>query len=97
MQSKKPETVDVGFDAQDLERLATWKMPFGRYRGRVLIDLPEEYLLWFERTEFPAGGLGRLMKLCLGIKASGAEAVVKQLKGRVRRPPTPGRPQAPDA
>ena len=86
----EPGKEDVGFDAQDLEKLAAWKMPFGRYRGRVLIDLPEEYLLWFERSEFPPGSLGRLLRLCLGIKASGAESVVKQLKGRARprrRPP----------
>lgn len=71
---------DLGFDSLDLEKLASWKMPFGRFRGRILIDLPEEYLLWFERREYPAGDLGRLMKLCLLIKVTGAEGVVKDLR-----------------
>ncbi len=74
--------LELGFDASDLEKLAAWKMPFGRMSGRLLIDLPEEYLLWFEKREFPDGELGRLMRLCLLIKTSGAEAVVKALKAR---------------
>ncbi len=73
--------LDLGFEADDLESLLRYRMPFGRYSGRALIDLPEEYLLWFEREEFPTGELGRLMKLTLGIKRYGAEDVVKGLRG----------------
>jgi uncharacterized protein (DUF3820 family) len=79
--AEEPSKIDLGFDTDDLEKLAYWTMPFGRFRGTPLIDLPEEYLLWFERSEFPAGELGRLMQLCLGIKLSGTEAVVKKLRG----------------
>jgi uncharacterized protein (DUF3820 family) len=47
-------------------------MPFGKYKGRRLIDLPEEYLLWFARKdEFPAGRLGELMAITLLIKPRG--------------------------
>lgn len=83
MQAGEAE-VELGFGRPDLEALIRMKMPFGRYRGRTLIDLPEEYLLWFEREEFPAGELGRLMKLTLGIKRYGAEGVVKGLRGARR-------------
>ncbi len=70
------------FDKQDLIDIANTTMPFGRYAGRALIDLPEEYLLWFARREFPNGRLGYLMALCLEIRIHGAEGVVKPLKGK---------------
>lgn len=80
-----PETsarqhLDLGFEAADLESLVRWTMPFGRYRGRLLIDLPEEYLMWFERREFPPGELGRLLQLTLGIKRFGAEELLHPLR-----------------
>jgi len=71
---------DVGFDPEDLELLIEWRMPFGRYHGRALIDLPEEYLFWFEHRGFPSGDLGRLMSLTLGIKRHGAESAVRDLR-----------------
>lgn len=49
-------------DKAQLIEIANTEMPFGKYKGRRLIDLPEEYLLWFARKdEFPAGHLGQLM------------------------------------
>lgn len=71
------------FDEKDLVDIANTSMPFGRYSGRVLIDLPEEYLLWFAQREFPKGRLGYLMALCLEIRIHGAEGVVKPLKGKI--------------
>lgn len=67
---------------ENLVKLATIKMPFGRYAGSILIDLPEEYLLWFNRADkgFPEGELGRLMELALMIKVDGLDGLVKKLK-----------------
>ncbi|GLO63269.1 hypothetical protein MACH09_37770 [Vibrio sp. MACH09] len=68
-------------EKENLIKLARMQMPFGKYAGRVLIDLPEEYLLWFARKEqFPEGELGQLMQLCLALKVEGLDSVVKPLK-----------------
>lgn len=68
-------------DKQQLVEIANTAMPFGKYKGRMLIDVPEEYLLWFARkNEFPAGKLGELMQLTLAIKIEGLEGLVKPLR-----------------
>ncbi len=68
------------FDKQDLVKLATVNMPFGKYQGRLLIDLPEPYLLWFAGKGFPQGPLGELMKLALEIKINGLSHLITPLK-----------------
>ncbi len=68
------------FDKQHLVKLANMPMPFGKYAGRVLIDLPEEYLLWFAKKGFPSGELGILMQLALEIRINGLESIIKPLK-----------------
>lgn len=73
------EGPDLGFDQDDLLKLATWKMPFGRFNGCILIELPEEYLFWFVDRGFPDGKLGFLMKLALELKANGADGVVREM------------------
>ena len=75
-------------DKQQLVEIANTVMPFGKYQGRVLIDLPAPYLLWFARKgEFPAGHLGELMQLTLAIKIEGLEGLVKPRKRDLLRAP----------
>lgn len=62
------------------KKLATWEMPFGKYAGRVLIDLPEAYLYWFEKNDWPQGELGELLALALELKVSGTAGLIKNLK-----------------
>lgn len=69
-------------DREDLVKIANTVMPFGRYQGRRLIDLPEAYLLWFVDRGFPDGKLGELMQLTLEIKINGLESLIDPLKDR---------------
>lgn len=64
----------------DLVKLLTTKMPFGKYQGRSLIDLPETYVVWFYEKGFPEGELGRLLGLLYEIKLNGLEHLVYELK-----------------
>lgn len=68
-------------DKQQLVEIANTAMPFGKYKGRMLIDLPEPYLLWFARSgDFPSGRLGEMMQFTLAIKIEGLEGLVMPLK-----------------
>ena len=79
------------FDPQMLVDLARMEMPFGRYEGRLLIDLPEPYVVWFRKNGFPRGRLGLLMGLLYEIKANGLEHLVRPLGEPGRRPEPPER------
>lgn len=68
------------FEKDDLQQIANQQMPFGKYKGRVLIELPEAYLLWFATRGFPRGQLGDLMKLTLEIKINGLESLIEPLR-----------------
>ena len=55
-------------------------MPFGKYKGRPLINLPEDYLLWFANKGWPEGKLGGLLQLTLEIKINGLEGIIYPLQ-----------------
>jgi len=61
------------------------RMPFGRYAGRRLIDLPEPYVVWFAQQGFPAGKLGEMLKTIYEIKLNGLEYLFTPLRGKSGR------------
>ena len=67
-------------EKQHLIKIANTTMPFGKYSGRRLIDLPEEYILWFRQKGFPSGELGILLSLTLEIKIEGLDKIIQPLK-----------------
>jgi uncharacterized protein len=64
----------------DLEKLVTLAMPYGKYKGRLLADLPGQYLNWFAREGFPKGELGRLLQLMQEIDHNGLSDLLKPLR-----------------
>ena len=68
-------------DPKHLIELANYKMPFGKYKGEYLQDIPEYYYGWFAQKGFPDGKLGRMMQEMHEIKINSLERILKPLKG----------------
>jgi uncharacterized protein (DUF3820 family) len=69
-------------DPQLLLQLVEMKMPFGKYKGSILCNLPVSYLEWFNREGFPPGKLGVLLTTMYEIKLNGLEDLLLPLKKR---------------
>jgi len=67
-------------DGQELMKLAAMRMPFGKYQGWLLIDLPEPYVVWFAKKGFPAGALGSMLQTVYEIKVNGLEYLFEPLR-----------------
>lgn len=67
-------------DAEQLQRLLTTPMPYGKYKGRLIADLPGNYLNWFAREGFPPGDFGRLLALMNEIDHNGLSGLLKPLR-----------------
>jgi len=67
-------------EQEQLLKIVTTKMPFGKYEGRILADLPVSYLEWFNRNGFPKGTLGTQLSLVLTLKSNGMEEIISGLK-----------------
>ncbi len=76
------DTDNSFFDPTILLDLINKKMPFGKYNGRTLCDLPEPYLVWFKQEGFPQGRIGVLLETLYEIKLNGLEYLLKQLQGK---------------
>jgi len=67
-------------DKKFLIKLAHTKMPFGKYEGRYLIDLPEHYVVWYHNKGFPKGKLGEMLETVYMLKLNGLEELVRNIQ-----------------
>ena len=67
-------------NSDDLQKLVTMTMPFGKHQGKLLADLPGNYLNWFAREGFPKGEIGRLLALMQEIDHNGLGDLLKPLR-----------------
>ena len=73
-------TEETGYNHQALRQLAEMRMPYGRYSGRLLVELPEPYVVWLSRQGFPAGKLGDILRAVYEIKVNGLEYLFRPLR-----------------
>ena len=71
---------DATPDPAVLLKLAKTRMPFGKYKGRLLIDLPKPYVIWFANKGFPEGELGQTLNVLYEVKSNGLEYLFKPLR-----------------
>jgi uncharacterized protein (DUF3820 family) len=76
------ESDALSMQAEDLQKLVERPMPFGKYQGRLIADLPGEYLNWFAREGFPKGEIGRLLQLMHEIDHNGLSDLLTPLRQR---------------
>ena len=72
-----PENFDK--EKEHLIALANMRMPFGKYKDRYLVNLPEEYIIWFSQKGFPKGQLGEMLQEMYEIKLNGLEYLLRPL------------------
>jgi len=70
----------MSMDSEALQLLVTRVMPYGKYKGRVIADLPGQYLNWFAREGFPSGELGRLLALMQELDHNGLSSLLDPLR-----------------
>lgn len=68
-----------------LIKLFTTQMPFGKYKGWIIYDLPETYLVWFKQKGFPEGTLGQMLETLYEIKLNGLEEMLAPIKKQFYR------------
>ncbi|WP_136467899.1 DUF3820 family protein [Flagellimonas onchidii] len=65
---------------EKLVEMAHYRMPFGKYKDRFLVDLPLPYLVWFRQKGFPKGKLGEYLTTMLDIKENGLEPLIRKIQ-----------------
>ena len=71
---------------QILKDIVTHRMPFGKYKGRLLCDIHEDYLVWMYKKGFPAGNLGMCLNTLYEIRLNGLEEIIREVKSRYPKP-----------
>jgi len=69
-------------DQKKLIQLAHTKMPFGKYEGWYLVDIPEYYIVWYRNRGFPNGVLGQQLQLVYELKLNGLEDLIRNIKAK---------------
>ena len=72
--------MDLESNKDFLVKMAHTKMPFGKYKGYFLLDIPEYYYSWFSLKGFPQGTLGQMMEQMYDIKINGLESIIKNIQ-----------------
>jgi len=65
---------------QFLIKLANTMMPYGKYKGRYMIDLPEHYVVWYRNKGFPKGQIGDMLATVYELKVNGLEELVRTIQ-----------------
>lgn len=69
---------------QFLLKLAKTKMPYGKYKGRFMIDLPEHYVVWYKTKGFPKGQIGEMLATVYELKVNGLEYLVRNIQKSIK-------------
>ncbi len=72
--------MDIQLQKDFLVKLAHTKMPFGKYKDRFLIDIPEYYIVWYHNKGFPKGLLGQQLQTVYELKLNGLEYLVRNIQ-----------------
>ncbi len=72
--------MDNKLNREYLVKLANTKMPYGKYKGYDLIDLPEHYIVWYHDKGFPKGQIGEMLGLVYELKLNGLEYLIHEIK-----------------
>lgn len=86
MATAAPPRLDNTAMVESFERLLATEMPYGKYKGTLIADLPGNYLNWFAREGFPSGELGRLLALMHEIDHNGLKDLLGPLRGTMAKP-----------
>ena len=71
--------MELNANQEMLIALANYRMPFGKYTGKLLVEIPEPYYVWFSNKGLPGGQLGEYMAIMLEIKVNGLESLLTPL------------------
>ncbi|WP_318639934.1 DUF3820 family protein [Flavobacterium ardleyense] len=71
---------------KELVKLAHTKMPFGKYEGKYLIEIPEYYIVWYSNKGWPPGTLGKQLQLVYELKLNGLEDLIRNIRRQYPKP-----------
>jgi hypothetical protein len=89
LNNRNPESKEFpiqGLGGSELIKLSHTKMPYGKYEGRYLIDIPEYYIVWYSNKGFPKGELGQQLQLIYELKLNGLEELIRNIKKQYPKP-----------